>query len=860
MEVTKNKIIDMIRMLNINISPDDIKNCISMKDIELIEELEFLWGQEDKVYLEFISKHINKIDLEKLKFIFYLKIKELLENSDFIAISLMQDPNLKKSIEQIEKEVKNNNISIYYLLSNDGDTFIVEYRNGIIKKNNDSRNSKNYKKMKQIDDEIGLPNVIQSLILTDLRDLICNEQWLAELIRAVILRNSYREKVKDEGDSYDPDKNDFSDLGLIDYIAAFKDNMLKWAHKMNIEKMLLTSAYRYIEFLENNSGDEKIADKKTVDRMELILEYIYDKIKNLKIRISGEGEDQITGERIQIKYDVRDLKEDLKRFTKDGYISKARQSEIKDGILNGKITLESISEEPYFSLIKLSQEDKKKIIESSEANFLWYINKNNMSEETIISFLDRPEYSFEFIESLLNSNKIGELTINFLYESSKMSRDTRKRLGAEIIGEYISEDTIIREFENGKQNINKLLGLYIDGVLTKDIVNLLIDEYDLDKEIIDKFINEDLIEFEELKNLELNIDLDEVVKIIRKEQDKKNKNEASKEDEKAEQIDEEKLAKAKSLVAYMINREEISDEILDDLYKDGIINEKDLLEFAKKSYFTEDIISKLYLRSLISKETLEKLVELNSITKEKFEEITSKLDKKQLLKNAEQTGLDLNSIKIILPSDKPGNYAHTNNLPPNLDSNSKPKHKVVIDPFAREHLIYALGGKIIERREYDKESPFNNYEFYLISDGQDDISAESIVIAERYYIDRLSDEKRLIPENATYLFRLGDLLNIGKKSKQEVNDIMFNGSKKSVTKINHRIKTSKENPRGWATKLTEKVNEWKERKEYKTAKDEEWINSLITNIDGVVDNRTDEWVRIFDLDSVTGEGIDDEGR
>ena len=89
---------------------------------------------------------------------------------------------------------------------------------------------------------------------------------------------------------------------------------------------------------------------------------------------------------------------------------------------------------------------------------------------------------------------------------------------------------------------------------------------------------------------------------------------------------------------------------------------------------------------------------------------------------------------------------------------------------------------------------------------------------------------------------------------------MLIDSKKSVTKVKHTVKTSPERPRGWATLLTEKVNDWKEGKEYKTAKDEKWINTLIENIDGSINNRTNKWVRIFDLDSVTGEGIDDEGR
>ena len=95
----------------------------------------------------------------------------------------------------------------------------------------------------------------------------------------------------------------------------------------------------------------------------------------------------------------------------------------------------------------------------------------------------------------------------------------------------------------------------------------------------------------------------------------------------------------------------------------------------------------------------------------------------------------------------------------------------------------------------DEDNPFYNYEFYVIPDESGDIGLNSVVIAERYYEDKYTEEK-FATGNATYFFKYKDLMVLSNMKKSE----MTKERKNIVFTVNHFIATDKKDGT-WAIKM-----------------------------------------------------------
>ncbi len=878
-------LVEIFKLLKIQISIADVMNCVDSNDTELNRKLDEICNSGEENFIDFVKKNINTLNQNKLKLTLYHIFNEFPPDTKDKLFNVF--PELKVIIKNMQKELSKKNVSIYYEEFENGMPSVIEYTaNGRREPDEDSSESK---RMKDINKVIDLENILNSIILTDIGDIFCKDEWLGELIRGVIIHKSYIEKRKKEGLPYDIADIDSSDIKAQDYLENFKYYMIKWADKIDIDKMLLDSAFRFIEYLEKieDISLENIFAIKNILNVENTL------LSKSKKRLSGMAEMDDCKKK-KISFSVYDLENALKNFTDEGYLSSSKKKDIINGLLEQRIHLSNMDVNEW-KLVKelLSQSDINEIIGNSTDNLLFYINNERIFENDIIRLLNGKEYSFEFVDSLIVNKKIGNLTIEYLYKSSRLSKDTIKMLSEkydmyellnvdkklndassnyeeilnllndgiisiENVKEYISDDSILREYEaSSDKDMCKLLKLYGTEIISEETVNLIVSEYRLDEEVINKFLYENILNYEQLNKLDIDVDIENIEKIIKEEKDKQSRNTVKTEDEEEEKIDEEKLNRAKSVIAYLIEHEKISKEKLDELYKDGTITEDDLFEFASKGYLSENSIVNLYINLLISEEVIKELVDLGKLSKEKCDEAIQTLSTNNIMSTIQENlGLGFN-LDIVIPGFKlcgDGGQQYYSDNEPIGDK----KRKIVIDPFIRDLLIKSYGGHIIDRVRRDKDddkSPFDNYEFYIIADSNEDINPDSIVIAERYYIDRLSDEKRLATGNATYMFRFKDLARVGKKSKLEINSIMQNGTSKSVRKINHIINTSKEKPRGWARILTDRVNEWKNGRVYNTENKQD-TETIIGNIDGTENSITGEWIRVFDIYSDNGEEVD----
>ena len=883
---------DIMKMLKktVNMNIEDILTCLSEDEIESKEIVEKLDAYNRKLIqnVEEVEKEF-KLDQEKLK----LYILKNLQNGCLNSKNSIQ----MGAIEFLRDSLKLSNKAIYYINHKNGE--IEEFGINIPKKN---RNKTGYEEF------------LNDILLTDIELFICEDAILASYIKSSIIQKTEKRPNF---------KREMQELTIGEKTPYFPEvlrQVINFIHRMDYNKLLLISAYRKFEILNNYTiytGIELEQEKVKKEKKDLI--QICKMLKGKNASISGEGDIRGYQGTTQIDYSVSMLEKDLERFVDDKYYTIEEINQMKRSLLNEDIDFNSIENIQVFKLLELSETQLLDLIKASEQNFKWYINNRKPVESKIINIfkvyenptLDLVEFFIakvskaalpklyndgtikgEALSALKEENKINieklfdinSLLINAqsaetvfkLVNDNLLSKDRAKEyvtddilkrevenenidfviklhnldiVSLEKIKEHINDDTMINEFEQGKKDTNKLLKLYSEGIITDEAVNLLIDEYNLDKEITNKFIEEDIMKYEDLQKLEFDVNLKDIEDIIKEEElynEIRNEEEPKKEP---------KLHKAKLVIAYMINNEKLSDEEIDEIYKEGIIKEEDLFEFAKKGYFSQDIISKLYANSLMSKEKLEELVRLGILCEEQKNETIKQLTTEKTIENVQI------ALGIMIPDFKKGNYTNTFGNSIYGEPIKNKKSEIVIDPVARNLLIESYGAHIADREQRDKGdeySPFDNYEFYIIADSEEDITLDSIIIAERYYIDRLSDENRIATGNATYMFRLETLARIGKKSKAEINDIMINGTDESVLKTNHVIKTSEKQPRGWARNLTEKVKKWKKGKSYKN-ENKKMTETMIKNIDGTVDQRTGKWTRGFDIYSDTGESVEYNG-
>jgi len=272
--------------------------------------------------------------------------------------------------------------------------------------------------------------------------------------------------------------------------------------------------------------------------------------------------------------------------------------------------------------------------------------------------------------------------------------------------------------------------------------------------------------------------------------------------------DKEDAQKPKTITILMyFNMNLLSYEDFQWLYHEGIVGEEDWFNETKENLFnwmdklghTREKIIDLYIDCMLSEQKLQELLRLGLINQEfydraieglKIGDIMTELgiSPDKLLSEPDDSyykGYDLDDMPdIMLPENKFGG----NTGRETYGGNPKIEYREIINPDAREELF--MCGYKAKKIPRDKliipsKSAFEDYEFYIIPEQDGSINPDSIVIAERFYKDRGSEEK-FAYGNATYLFKIKDLVRIFKKSNKEIKDIEGGKDTVGVKRVVHQ--------------------------------------------------------------------------
>lgn len=770
------------------------------EDKDVLDKYVEIFGDEKNYSISKVKKFLieneSKINKEKLVFVIYLNYKENLKIIDETINRLSKDTlknteKLYRAINERQLEEKYANEAKKLLKGTDVYVFKSNYMNGKLfldlysskEEINGKKKSekKNLERIKQIDEELGDEEqgsiyLLQLLVPSDLNYLLPDRQLGAELReyilnKAVAAKGEYsiNQLINIRDNDYDKYVDIIDSIEPEYYLPELRKELIKNIRFINIDKLLLLISYRLDEYLENfENPDIELGEAK------YIIEYIKLKIKNKNFTIDTELEKRVTYEPEHVKYKYHDLERLSNRIFSNTYVKKSEIENTKIALKSGSISLNDI-EEYLIGLLELNNKDYEELMGNNDENFIYGVEILNMSQEKILEkILENPEIvTIKMLSLLYDSKRINIQAIIRMYSEGIIS--------AEFFKEFSSENDISEELNLQKINekyfalkkqkepkqeeveqLDRLIELYkIINIREKTLEELQMASDDLMYELAENFEDERDILFYYEKGL---ITLVTLV------------------DWSGEKVIEKLYNNSKITfedLEFLYKLNKISKELIQGKISLDGMDYNTLIANIMDGYVSEDRIIDLYMQGRIFDADFENIAVEGKVRIDKYYDATSKRTTDVLEKNAK---IKFKPVLYNIPDKKIRMNVENDESESNGTSYAgDKKNKTLIDPNVRYELLKLLGAKEAEAVILDEDNAFYNYEFFVIPDSQGNLQENSVVIAERFYEDKETEEKFAL-DNATYFFQYKDLMVNSNLSKKD----MIQNRQNIVFTANHR--------------------------------------------------------------------------
>lgn len=724
----------------------------------------------------------------------------------------IQEEHLKKAIKlgrNIDKIVP-----VYYFDKKKGRYGIRVIDAKSFSKNSKSDKNKNLKRFKEIDNAFrekdienaaGVEYILQSLVLTDFTEIFKDEQ-LGYDMRTLILDNEIlREKIKTreqleklriyDYDKYNKtiEKGDFKEM-----LPAIRNAVEEYVEYVDMEKLLVISAYRFEEGLEKGTIDPKNIPI-VGEILKTILSQVKEKNKKYKLKLQIKKDE--TYEEKDITYSSEDIEKCLERFIKQSYLTKSKIGEIRENIDSNILKLADLDEEEISVIFNQKEFEEKAII--SDENFEYVATKLGWKGNQILKKIkEKGGCSLELIQDFLTQKSLSSNHIFHLYMDGTIDLEQIEKLKEIVdLSENINPYELTQYYTNSigedynevrKEQYKRYLELYKVEFLNKtpenqneysnQLIEQMIENYD--KKHKNEYI-EELKEFYKEGILPLEVILEwndeEVLKQFTTDLYKENKMDFN-------------------IIKDLVKKGNLKFEYIEELVWTEDVSYEERIKLLEQGWIPEEEIFKLFRSTLIREEDLLELSKKSIINKEKVQEIINETKLEDLEKNSSIV-LEVDyRLQKIRPDDsiKP----IENDKSDNKIKNKSPR--LIINPNEREEFFRLLGAGKPDRVKITSDSPFYNYEFYVIPDESGIINKNSVIIAERIYEEKQENmrnknkEMKFATDNATYFFKYKDLMVLSNYAKK---DEVVKEKENVVFKVNHTLATDKKNGY-WAAGVT----------------------------------------------------------
>ena len=796
-------------------------------------------NNNSKIISKFLIENESQIDKEKLLFCIYInysrnlkllrdRIKSVSKGSKEYNLCVQEEKLETEHINKVRNILKSLDLYILKpLLLEDGrlDSTIYSSRELIL--NRKKSGTRNLERLNEIDNELsdegnGSINLLQVLILSDLKFILPDEQVGLELRECILTNATYRKgEYSSDELAYlrDHEYNKFTDI--IDsiepeyFLPEFREELIRNIRFIDFDRMLLLMVYRYEEYLEEEENQQI-----SPVIIKAIIDYIKDKIKDKEVCFDLKLEKRVTYEPTKVKYSYKDLEKFSERFIGESYITKGEIVKTKQALKVGQIFINDI-DTYLIRFIDFEPEEFESIMHYSDENFACVVESFNFDEEKVLSkFKEHPEsISINIILYLYDNKRITINAIVELYSEGLISKEFVQELSAksdislkltltQINEHYI---TLKKQSEPNENDLNKLdkeielfkllnlddktdeeLQEVSDSVMYQ-IAECFEDEEDImfyyekglitlntlaewsGEQIIEKLFNQSKITFEDIDKSNISIDIKRSVL-------------------------------SKRIIARIEEYE--TEELLEIIYK-GYLLEKHILDIYKLAILNETYADEMLNKGVI---TVPTYIDIISITKEKLEEQANtkiseviSMDIRSFSLNIVEDEMEESDLAIgYIPDSKKENREKTKrDDTSNYRINAKDS-ETLIDPNIRWEFLKALRCKLPKDKDLvndDPNNPFHNYEFFVIEGkDDDDIEKDSIVIGERFFKDK-EKEGDFATSNATYIWQYKDYL----VTRKILNSNQRKNKRTALKETSGVIYVANHRPGSWAVSLLYKI-------------------------------------------------------
>lgn len=794
-KISNMKMVDIFDTIDVEFELGDIYKVCSNKEVgNRIYEL----IADGKDFYEVLIDNEEYIDKEKLLIIIWLfEKKEIKKNEEIISAPKVFKNSFDRSLPKQDIRDLKNNMQRIKKLCRDVDTYLAivcnkgevseritvissrEEITGVDFSEREKHNREIFdyidKHLVEKDNENGMKYAVQTIEIGDLVKVLPFD--IAKAAEYKITNNSmvygkeYIEKFKQKelkGEENDEEIDRISDEYKINVALPEMRNTIEQLLKyVDLEKLLLIEIYRLEQEFDSLYSTNKVLTNEKLQAAKTVTTFLSNIIGKDTIL---ENEDGI--------YTYKDAQDFINRINipQNIYITSEEAKCLKEELING-MDLGEVSNETLkrACMLKYTSEELDAIMANNPSGFAFGINMQVLSEEQII------EKAYQ--------------------HKDKWSDDLTKHF-----------------YSEGILSIKSIIKLYSDGIVDAEFLKEFSSENDISEELNLQKINEKYFELkkqkepkqEEVEQLERLIELYKLVNIQEKTPEELQKMSDNLMNEIADNFDDfndilfyyekglvtlETVAdwSGENVIEELYNNSKITFEDLKSLYKSNKINKEliqrnisldnmdynTLIANIMAGYVSEDKIIDLYMQGKIFDVDFENIAMEGKVRIDKYFDATSKRTKETLEKNAK---IKFKPILYNIPDKKIRvNVIDNEDNDNSGSSGGSYKSKTLIDPNIRYDFLELLGAKEAEAVILDEDNAFYNYEFFVIPDSQGNLQENSVVIAERFFDDKETQDKFAI-DNATYFFQYKDLMVNSNLSKKD----MIQNRQNIVFTANHR--------------------------------------------------------------------------
>ena len=418
---------------------------ILLKNPKLAEEL----AENEFQLYTFLINHDREID--KFKFVMTLLInyQERLAMSEGIQIMPEEMDMIQKGIKGVKKLLKGiDRTIVHYNMANDGSKIscltVLNAKEVLEGKSRKERNS-NRKRLEALKVDADFVDIIQSIFATDIEYTIAYDTTIGSEIRYMIEYNTVMREYKDRLDEIDtnlPVSKIASQIDRVKFVEEIADDLENHIEEINMDKLLLCSAYRYIEGMEQGWIKKDVAEE-LKRRLLIIRKHIE---KNPKVTIYPD-----------ISYTLKDLERDLTRFIGKEknvtYLPKSDCEKLREMLLTGEITLNNLGRQTVLA-IGLDNASLSEALRKKPDNYIFFLmgekcpyNKNVILKDIV----NAKRCPLDLLKLLCERTDITSQEICDLFNKEIITVSDLRAV-REAFGTIITDEVLLEKYEQYKSN------------------------------------------------------------------------------------------------------------------------------------------------------------------------------------------------------------------------------------------------------------------------------------------------------------------------------------------------------------------------------------------------------------------------